>query len=667
MRKKIVSYIVVSMLLFSAIGFIGVILIAQGNRNPFPEYKPFDIGPELRARDPSVKPLEDIQSSLSGGGGASLQQSAWNIWAYYDSGDPYGYNYAWFELRGVGEHVEVWVQEDLSWPAGDPRETPVITDENVQNIIEEFDSNIYPTDTDYFGEPDYHAGLNDAFGLGWWLEDTGRSVILISNVRDFSYYNSWYPYFVIGFYWGLFEYLFDRNIITLDAYNWDDYTGPDSGHPFAYEATTAHELQHLLHDDHNPEDDLFMNECCSVFAESLCGYGFPWNDINSYLATPDNSLVEWDDQANNDLADYGAVGLWGLYLNDHYGSDFLGNFVKAGIPGIVGLNAALYPKTFYEVYHDWRIANLIHWGDEIYNYESIDLNDKDVEQIRVYDVPKLPVPWMTGSDFGPTITILGYDTGMTTIKPFGTDYIRFDAGKYISKPWTETLNFDGDDTAVVGWQDIGGIWWSDNYDLMNTLMVGEAFVDPADPRLELTTYWDIEDFWDFGFVQVSLDGGLNWESLANEYTVDVHAGTHPDIYPNLPGLTGWSEEVLTITFDLTGTVYEDKTILFGFRYMTDWYTTYDGWYIFEARVSDEVLDLTVDYPDAAFQVSLVYELKGKNKWGSKYDVVDLELDELNDGQKTIEMTFPSYVYLVVSPIQPRGHADYSFQITTIHK
>lgn len=33
-----------------------------------------------------------------------------------------------YELRTVGDHVEIWVATDLGWPTGDPREAPVVTD-----------------------------------------------------------------------------------------------------------------------------------------------------------------------------------------------------------------------------------------------------------------------------------------------------------------------------------------------------------------------------------------------------------------------------------------------------------------------------------------------------------------------------------------------------------
>ncbi|TFH27289.1 MAG: peptidase M6, partial [Promethearchaeota archaeon] len=71
----------------------------------------------------------------------------------------------------------------------------------------------------------------------------------------------------------------------------------------------------MIHDDWNTDDALFMNEGCSMYAEVLCGYELDWGAIDSYFATPDNSLTEWGDQGDiNILADYGVAMLWTIYL-----------------------------------------------------------------------------------------------------------------------------------------------------------------------------------------------------------------------------------------------------------------------------------------------------------------------------------------------------------------
>jgi len=407
-----------------------------------------------------------------------------------------------------------------------------------------------------------------------------------------------------------------------------------------------------------------------MFAEILCygSYGISWSHINSYLYTPDNSLTEWGDQGDiNILADYGAATLWTVYLSDHYGGPaILSRYVQAGIPGIEGINAALeylgYKERFNDVYHDWRIANLIHTdliADGRYNYKTIDLGKPPAITATTYTISGLPVPWTRGTDFGTTKTILGYDTGVAMLGPYGSDYIVLNGWDMMG-----IIQFDGDDTALYGWRMTTEGWWSGADNLMNTLLYGEAYINPSNPTLEITTKYDIEEGWDFGFVQVSTDGGATWVSLSNPYTTYDHdPAAHPDIVANLPGLTGKSPrwpEWLTMTFDLSA--YAGETVLIGFRYMTDWATLGAGWYISEAKVSGTTITLTPIYPEADFMVSVVrvYVEDGV----IKYIVNDVKLEDLSEiGTKGAYILEPNYVILIVSSVSQKGWVDYKFKAT----
>jgi hypothetical protein len=671
MKVKVAAIFIMAFLIVGAFGLVRV--ESTGASPALPDYTPIDI---------ANAPEYDIV--VEGPIEPRSHHSYWEVGetAYWLIGDFYYglYRLRTFELKAIGNTVEIWVQTDLSWPPGDPRPYPTILDAQIQYILNEFDNKIYPIDTEYFGTPDFHDGsyaaLPGMLGLpsDYYYEETGRNVILVSNIRDTNYYVPTYPYYIAGFYSSAFEYYFDRNVITIDCYQWERRVGPPGyewipgvpvTRPYVYESTVAHEYQHLIHDDYNPEDDTFMNEGCSMYAELLCGYGIDAAYLNSYFATPDNSLTVWGDQGDiNILADYGAAALWVAYLSDHYGgADLIRYFVQSGIPGIEGINNALaafgYKRKFEDVYYDWRLANLIRSdfpGCGKYNYKSINLNDPEIIPVRIYEIGGLPVPWKKGTDFGNTITILGYDTGVSKIGPFGTDYIAFEN-------WTRPglIFFDGDDTALYGWTFLEeyGVWWSNGENLMDTLLVGKAYVNPSNPTLVLTTYWDIEEGWDFGFVQVSTDGGQTWTSLENEYTTYEHdPEAHPAIVANLPGLTGWSEDWITMDFDLSA--YSGMNVLVGFRYMTDWATLYEGWYIASASVSGVELTLTPVYPEADFQVTVIYAyiIDGK----TLYMPFDMWLcDKTEIGMSLAYAKKPNYVILAISPTMRKGWVDYKFK------
>ncbi|WP_371806541.1 Ig-like domain-containing protein [Candidatus Lokiarchaeum ossiferum] len=433
----------------------------QKKQYNYAAYEPIDLGPEIRGRTmenlPAVStPDRQISSS------EDTTVSSVEALSYYADGDIvdwYGYDMndgtitLPFELRGVGNNIEIWVALDLSFP--DDREVPVITDEQVAYMIDEFDNNIYPIDTTYFGSPDFHDGSSAQQGDAYY-EESGRSVMLVSNIRDDMYYDASYPYYIVGFYWGVFEQAFDRNIISIDCMDWENRIGDDVLRPNLYEGVVAHEYQHLIHDDYNSNDDTFMNEGCSMYAEPLCGYGVAWGDIEAYLATPDNSLTVWEDQGGiNILADYGSALMWTVYLSDHYGgAELISHFVQAGVAGVTGINQALayfgYTETFEDVYHDWRIANLIHTteiGGGKYDYTTFDLDELEPTQTRIYDIDDMFVTNVLGSSFGETLSYLGDATGVYELGSYGSDYVRFNQ---IASEYNPMFSFNGDDGAPAG-------------------------------------------------------------------------------------------------------------------------------------------------------------------------------------------------------------------------
>jgi hypothetical protein len=273
-----------------------------------------------------------------------------------------------------------------------------------------------------------------------------------------------------------------------------------------------------------------------------------------------------------------------------------------------------------------------------------------------YEISGLPVDSTLGTDFGNTITILGYDTGISMLAPYGSDYIKlYDFNKL------GLIKFDGDDTATVTeqWMWNGSHWYSGASDERDVLIAATANVDVLDPTLEITTYWDIEDYWDFGFVQVSTDGGMTWTSLENMYTTYTHdPAAMASIVANLPGLTGWSMAYVTMTFDLTA--YAGQEIMVGFRFMTDWATVYEGWYITAATVSGTSIltDLAPIPPEADFLVTAVHAFVGGPI--TTYVPCNMRLNDLTEEGMTFGFLKPKYTLLIVSSVGRKGLVDYEF-------
>jgi hypothetical protein len=143
------------------------------------------------------------------------------------------YRLANFTLRGVGTHAVAWVQNNTNFPAGDCRnnfaDRTQVTDAQVNYLLNQFDTNIWPKEADAFSIAPPHDGshaiLPGLVGLSadYYAGDGDKTVILISNVRDDNYYdtnNAHALSYIAGFHSGQLDSFFDRNVMTVDSYDW---------------------------------------------------------------------------------------------------------------------------------------------------------------------------------------------------------------------------------------------------------------------------------------------------------------------------------------------------------------------------------------------------------------------------------------------------------------
>jgi immune inhibitor A len=129
------------------------------------------------------------------------------------------------------------------------------------------------------------------------------------------------------------------------------------------------------------------------------------------------------------------------------------------------------------------------------------------------------------------------------------------------------------------------MWWGNAGDLMdNAVRRTVDLTGKTTASLGFWTFYEIEEGWDFGFVQVSTDGGAKWTSLENpDTTYDHDPGAIETVLANLPGFTGHSEGWAYEEFDLTD--YAGQEIMLQFRYVTDWANTERGWFIDDITIT----------------------------------------------------------------------------------
>ena len=653
-----------------------------------------DIGPQIRSERMD---MNEVRSSAVAQGGVAGKQIFNDFYAVGDTEEYYtdGYGYGWdvFEKRGEGTYCEVWVALDLTFPAGDPRNAftsrITINDSQVDYIMDEFDTNIYTTEEDYFATPPPLDGTNSLFeewGFPFMnTSDAGKAMIMIFNIQDANFYDPGYPYYIVGYYSPDISAYYDRNIIHIDCWDWENRTTGTSARPWVYESTVAHEWEHLLHDAADSDELTWLNEGCAMYAEFLCGYGIDSGYINSYLYTQDNSLTVWGDQGDiNILADYGAAALFMMYLNDQFGgaetiTALFHNENNSDLSVTETLMAQGYTDwNFDSVFHAWTLANLIRSdnpGGGLYNYDSIDLNSPDIIPSWYgawwYD-PGYMGGYISHADwYGNTHTYLDYDTGVSTIGSYGArDYfVTADWNWDQVDPLALRFEFDGWDYSSAAWSNVYGMWYSGASDERDVSLVGTADLTGMETAtLTFDTWYNIEEFWDFGFVQVSNDSGATWVSLANEYTLDESPYTiTPAIAANLPGLTGYSDWV-TMSFDLSA--YAGQEIMLKFRYMTDPMYNYEGWYVDNVYINDKLIDngedvigLSAVVIDADYMIT-VYA-PGQWTEDGQYLLPLLYEVDVTHGPETASRSFSSLsmydeLYIVISTTA--GPVDYNFGI-----
>ena len=537
-----------------------------------------------------------------------------------------------YTLRGVGNHIEVWVANNLNFPDGDCRNDGVrnvVNDTQVNHLISEFDTNMFPIESAWWSEGPNRTGKNAILpklfngkrGQGGlnipdstYNGEGDNVVVLVDNVRDSNYYdtnNANSSSYIAGFYYSVFDDYFDRKVMSIDAWDWVHRTGADQPHeptpdpctsaparPFLYEGVFAHEYQHLLHHYTDPDEPSWVNEGLSDFTEVITGYaalskhvdekGYEshtqcylgwvsiphadWNPIPRACG-PENGLTAWGDQGDDEiLADYGFAMFFMNFVNSQgFGQDFFRAWQHNQANGIAGLNATLASfgsgSTFESLFNDQIISALV--DGYIDNGATVGGGT--------------PAQFQTSAAEA-TIYFSDEANADPGAPPWGADYVDLGSGAGLS-----SVVFDGDDSFTYP----GGPQWvldGDGY-FTNPDVAGGVYDNDQDlsiaidasayagQTLSFDHYYATEVGWDYAFVQVSTDNGATWESLACTGTTSAHdPGALSHIVAELPGYNGAAGSAGS-PVQATCPALPAGTDYLAFRLLTDPAVQEDGWHV----------------------------------------------------------------------------------------
>ncbi len=412
----------------------------------------------------------------------------------------------------------------------------------IKSAAETFESRIYPTVHEYFGseaspgiDNDVHLYILHARGLGGSIlgyfgsaSEYPRAVVPNSNEHQMFF-------------------------INLDAF--DASIGSTT-----YESTLAHEFQHMVHDNLDPNEDGWLNEGMSVLSELLNGYpdlGF----ADEFLSIPDTQLNTWSPEPGANGSHYGAAFLFTTFFLQCFGEDALRALEANPAHGLEGIASTLRsinavdpvtnkPVTVEDLFADWAMANLLDnpkVGDGRFAYPRIPA--------------ELRAPEMREVSVTPTVQTL-------LVTQWGTEYLN------IARPGRYNFSLQCDPTVKVTPTDPHSghwMWWSNRGDFSD-MRLTHAFdlTGVSKATLSFWTWYAIEKNWDYSYVEVSTDGGATWTSLATQDSAP--AGGHSNPYG--PGYTGYSggtdaEDAVWTQESADLSPYAGKKILLRFEYLTD--------------------------------------------------------------------------------------------------
>ncbi len=323
-----------------------------------------------------------------------------DFWVYDLSVMPPQYVETPATCRSAGNHGLVFVADDI-WL--DP-----VTQESVNTLSRAFnestpadpDKGIYMLTTSTFGEP------SD-------VDDNDRVFLLLLELPSYQGYQ--FDGYIrredtLGG-----TYSNNAEILYLDAVRNDIASEYMLG-------VVAHEFFHLVHLNHDPWEESWLDESLAQATMILCGYfGDLYAWVPNYTNNPNQMLVD-----NSPTFHYGAGFLFGGYLLERFGGSYLSALVENTSTGVYSMEETWadlgYDLSFREILGDWAAAN---WLDEP------GLGDERHFGYTAFSVPTI-------NTVGPIEP--GVVAGTRTIKPTGALYYEFDVG---------SLPADSDSTVIL--------------------------------------------------------------------------------------------------------------------------------------------------------------------------------------------------------------------------
>jgi hypothetical protein len=260
-----------------------------------------------------------------------------------------------------------------------------------------------------------------------------------------------------------------------------------------YKEVLAHEFQHMVQKNVDPNEEGWMNEGLSMLAQQVAGMRGD-NFVSEFLVKTDQSLWYWSSASE----DYGQAFFYLEYLHEQLGEDFTKALSADSANGLPSIDKVLVEfgsaRDADDLYADAMTA-------AFFNNAAI------ADGQYAFSVPTL-TPIKPRYEF----TTSGAVYSGTTEQYGGTDIMTF-TGR-----GDRLLSFTGDQRVKLIPTDAHSgeqFWWSNRQDSsFSTLTRSVDLTAVEDATLKYWTWYDVEEDWDYIYLLASSDGGAHWKLMA---------------------------------------------------------------------------------------------------------------------------------------------------------
>ena len=319
--------------------------------------------------------------------------------------------------------------------------------------------------------------------------------------------------------------------------------------------------------------ETWLNEGLSVFTQYYL-YGDTNGMIPSFLNAPSTQLNDWNPNAGQRAANYGAATLFLTYLYERYGIDTLNNLsadhktrALQAVNDVLAQNGEPGVDSFFG---DWVLANV--------------LNDKN------YDDGRYSYPDLNGLNTPPakaTVQQYPFQTS-DSANQYSADYYNFSGLNGVHSVDVQLTN-PTSVSLIPTTAASGTHFWYSNRDDMADLRLTHSFdlTNVQSVTLNYKAWYNTEVGWDYGYLMVSDDGGKHWDVVPTSHTSneDPHGVTYGAAYNGASD--GWVNKSVSLN------KYAGKQILVRFEMITDDAVTLPGFAVDDVSIPE--IGYTTDF------------------------------------------------------------------------